>query len=162
MAYRFKEKEIMIILGAGASVEAGIPHSNKMIEELEELVTNDSKWKNLHDLYFYIKGTFHYGNALKKISNPSNVENYYNIESLYVALDELSKRDEHSLFPFIGAWSPKLADVAGDKFKNVKELKEAIYNKIRDWVGVTKKEKIAYYENIFELRKEYDFSIRIF
>lgn len=162
MAYRFKEKEIIMILGAGASVEAGIPHSNKMIEELEDLVTNDDDWKKLHDLYFYIRGTFEYGNKLRKISNPTNSETYYNIESLYVALDELSKRDEHSLFPFIGAWSPKLADVAGNKFENVKELKQKIYDKIRKWVGVTQSEKVAYYEDIFEFRKEYESSIRIF
>lgn len=163
MSYHFKEKEIIMLLGAGASVEAGIPHSNKMINELESLVSSEEKdWSDLHDLYFYIRGTFEYGNALRKISNPKNQETYYNIESLYVALDELSKRDEHSLFPYIGAWNPKLSDVAGNKFENVKELKQKIYNKIRDWVGVTQREKVAYYEKIFDFRKEYESSIRIF
>lgn len=163
MAGHFKEREIIMLLGAGTSVEAGIPHSNKMISELESLVRSDEKdWSDLHDLYFYIRGTFEYGNALRKISNPKNPETYYNIESLYVALDELSKRDEHSLFPYIGAWNPKLSDVAGNKFENVKELKQKIYNKIRDWVGVTQREKVAYYENIFDFRKEYESSIRIF
>lgn len=151
-----------MILGAGASVEAGIPHSNKMIQELEDLVRTDDDWKKLHDLYFYIKGTFHYGNALRKISNPANAETYYNIESLYVALDELSKRDEHSLFPFIGAWSPKLSDVSGEKFRNVIDLKQKIYDKIRKWVGKTLEEDIDYYENIFRFRVEYESSLRIF
>jgi hypothetical protein len=162
MAGHFKEKEIIMILGAGASVEAGIPHSAKMIEELENLVRTDDEWKILHDLYFYIKGTFQYGNALRKISNPKNPETYYNIESLYVALDELSKRDEHSLFPFIGAWNPKLSDVAGNKFENVRELKQKIYDKIRKWVGKTQEENIEYYENLFKFRIEYENSLRIF
>lgn len=162
MSYRFKEKEIIMILGAGASVEAGIPHSNRMIQELETLVKNDGSWQELHDLYFYIRGTFEYGNAIRKISNSNYLGMNYNIESLYVALNELSKRDEHLLFPFIGAWNPKLSDVAGNKFDNVKKLKHQIFEKIRHWVGNTQSEKVQYYENIFDFRKEYESSLRIF
>lgn len=163
MAYRFKEKEIIMILGAGASVEAGIPHSAQMIEQLESLVeSNDVSWNDLHDLYYYIKGTFEYGNAIRRIGNSSYQGMNYNIETLYVALDELSKRDEHLLFPFIGAWNPKLSDVSGDKFKNVLELKQKIYDKIRKWVGKTQEENIEYYENLFRFRVEYESSLRIF
>lgn len=163
MSYRFKENEIILLLGAGASVEAGIPHSNDMIRQLESLVRGSEKdWNVLHDLYFYIRGTFEYGNALRKINNASYLGINYNIESLYVALDELSKRDEHLLFPFIGAWNPKLADVAGSKFENVKKLKQKIFEKIRHWVGKTQSEDVEYYENIFEFRKEYESTLRIF
>ncbi len=163
MSYHFKEKEIIMLLGAGASVEAGIPHSNKMIYELENLVkSEDVGWNTLHDLYFYIRGTFEYGNAIRKISNPHYLGMNYNIESLYVSLNELSKRDEHLLFPFIGAWNPKLSDVSGYKFENVISLKKKIFDKIRNWVGKTEEENVAYYENIFDFRKEYESSLRIF
>jgi hypothetical protein len=32
----------------------------------------------------------------------------YNIERLVTALDELLRREEHSLYPFVGAWNPVL------------------------------------------------------
>ncbi len=34
----FKENQIIILLGAGASVDAGIPHSNRMISNVKDLI----------------------------------------------------------------------------------------------------------------------------
>ena len=35
--HRFRRDELVLLLGAGASVEAGVPHSKGMIERLEKL-----------------------------------------------------------------------------------------------------------------------------
>ena len=37
----FKRNEIILLLGAGASVEADIPDSNEMVKEIEKLVSSD-------------------------------------------------------------------------------------------------------------------------
>ena len=47
--------EIILLLGAGASVEAGIPDSTEMVQEIENLVSSEnSDWNCFRDLYRYI------------------------------------------------------------------------------------------------------------
>jgi hypothetical protein len=40
-----REGELIILLGAGASVDAGIPASGQMITKLEGLLESDESWK---------------------------------------------------------------------------------------------------------------------
>ena len=50
-----KGEDFIFLFGAGASLEAGIPISNKMVEEIEVLIKTDSDWKPFKDLYFYLR-----------------------------------------------------------------------------------------------------------
>ena len=40
----------------------------------------------------------------------------FNIERLVNVLEELQKKERHALYPFVGAWNPKLQELAGTKF----------------------------------------------
>jgi hypothetical protein len=48
----FKEKEIVFLLGAGASDDAGIPITSKMLKELKEELNNG--WGKYLPLYNFI------------------------------------------------------------------------------------------------------------
>src|SRR5690242_7706241 len=104
----FKKDEVVVLLGAGASVDAGIPHSAEMVQQIEEAL--QVEWKCFKDLYNYVRSAIYYADGIQGTFD-SHVP--YNIERLVVALDELSRREQHPIYPFIGAWNPRLMQVAG-------------------------------------------------
>jgi SIR2-like domain len=159
-----KRDAIIFLLGAGASFDADIPVSAVMINRLEELVANDADrdFHKHHDLYYYIKSAINYGNKIKKIKKQSQIEAVYNIESLVMSLDELAKKDEHQLYPFIGAWNPKLTELTDKDFQNIKELRESIVDKVRDWVDLKRRELADYYEGLINFHEDYEHPLRIF
>jgi hypothetical protein len=158
--YTFKRDDIIVLLGAGASIQAGIPHSAKMIEEVEELVGRNGEWSDFHDLYNYVRSAIYYADGIKgKTGN----DVLYNIERLVNALDELAKRDAHPLYPFVGAWNPKLLEVAGASFANVQHLKDKIVRILRDeWIQIERYEAAKYYEGLISFQREYQHPLRIF
>jgi NAD-dependent SIR2 family protein deacetylase len=44
----FKKDEVLVLLGAGASVDAGIPHSAEMVRQIEAALEKD--WKDYKEL----------------------------------------------------------------------------------------------------------------
>ena len=161
----FKNNEIIVLLGAGASVEAGIPDSNEMVHKIEHLVSNDSdtdidRWRNFRDLYNYIRSSIFYADGLDGIFG-DNVP--FNIERLVNILDELHKKERHALYPFVGAWNPKLLDVAGNEFENVLAFRSAIIRILRDqWVVLPQRESAAYYAGLLKFQEEYEYPLRVF
>ena len=161
----FKNNEIIVLLGAGASVEAGIPDSNKMVHKIEHLVSNDNdtdsdEWRNFRDLYNYIRSSIFYADGLDGIFG-DNVP--FNIERLVNILDELHQKERHALYPFVGAWNPKLLDVAGNEFENVSNFRSAIIRILRDeWVVLPKRESAAYYAGLLKFQEEYEYPLRVF
>jgi hypothetical protein len=54
--------EVILLLGAGASYDAGIPISSRMISNVEELLQdNTSKWEPYKELYYCLKSSIQYG-----------------------------------------------------------------------------------------------------
>lgn len=92
---KFRQNDIIFILGAGASVDAGIPTSFRMIKELEKLLEDNQEWKPYKKLYNYIKSTIYQGDGINDLFD-SRVT--YNIERLVSTLSELEKNERHVLF----------------------------------------------------------------
>lgn len=155
-----KRDEVILLLGAGASVEAAIPDSNSMIKEIENLVSGDKKWRKFQDLYHYIKSSIFYADGLDGKfgdSVPLNIERFVNV------LDELHKKERHELYPFVGAWNPKLVDVAGGKFEHIFEFRKQIVDILRkEWIALPEKEKADYYSGLLRFQTEYEYPIRVF
>jgi hypothetical protein len=159
-----KRDAIIFLLGAGASYNADIPISAVMINRLEELVANegDRDFSEHYPLYHYIKSAINYGNEIKKIKKQPQTESAYNIESLVMSLDELAKKDEHHLYPFIGAWNPKLMELTDKDFQNIKEFRDKIVDKVRDWVELKRREKADYYQALINFYEDSEHPLRIF
>ncbi|MCC6545646.1 SIR2 family protein [Candidatus Sumerlaeota bacterium] len=157
MATVFKRDEILILLGAGASVDAGIPHSVSMVQKLECLLQNDKEWKDFLHLYNYVKSAIIYSDGIR-----GHFVSGFNIERLVSTLDDLRKGDDHPLYPFIGAWSPKLTEVAGPNLARVHLFRELIVKKLREWVTLNHNEDAQYYARLTDFAKEYEHPLRVF
>lgn len=155
----FKKDEIVFLLGAGASVDAGIPASQQMIGKLQDLLTDDADWQGYASLYNYLKSAIIYGHGLRGIFDPKR----FNIEDLVGTLDDLLKGDEHPLFPFIGSWAPKLPEVAGSSLAKLSELRQRIVKELRDsWVQLTYDRDASYFGGIARFQQEYQHPLRVF
>ena len=60
-SYPARENDVILLLGAGASVDAGIPHSTRMIELLESSI----RGTELEPLYNLIKSSIYYSEGSK-------------------------------------------------------------------------------------------------
>ena len=156
----FKRDEIVLLLGAGASVEAGIPDSNKMIDKIQDLVSGDDTWNPYRDLYRYLRSSVFFADGLEGIFGDKVP---FNIERLVNVLDELQKKERHALYPFVGAWNPKLQEVAGTNLENVREFRNNIIRILRErWVALTENERAEYYKGLLRFQQEYEHPLRVF
>ncbi len=157
----FKRNDVILLLGAGASVEASIPDSGKMVDKIEELVSGkDPKWNQFESLYRYIRSSIFYADGLE-----GRFENDvpYNIERLVNVLDELQQKERHPLYPFVGAWNAKLMDVAGTEFENVRNFRSKIIEILRKhWVTLPIKETASYYQGLSKFQQQYEYPLRVF
>ncbi len=154
----FKKDEVLVLLGAGASVEAGIPNSAMMVKEIERALGQD--WAEFKDLYNFVRSAIFYADG---IQGTFGTEVSYNIERLVVSLDELSRREDHPIYPFIGAWNPRLTQVAGQEFRLVDQFKTKILEKLRhDWIEINNYERAAYFSGLVKFQKELNFPLHVF
>lgn len=156
----FKQNEIIILIGAGASIEANMPDSTSMLRRVETLIDKDRKWSEYRSLYHYMKSAIYYSDGIK---GKFEKEVLFNIERLVNTLEELNKRDDHPLFPFVGAWNPKLTEVAGEDFGLVGQFKNEIVKILRDdWIDLKIHNDAEYYKGIIEFQREYQYPLRVF
>ncbi len=154
----FKKDEVLVLLGAGASVDAGIPHSAAMVDQIEKALK--AEWSKFKNLYNYVRSAIFYADGIQGTFNDRVP---YNIERLVVALDELSRREEHPIYPFIGAWNPRLTQVAGENFELVFEFKKKILEKLRhEWIEITNYDAASYFKGLINFQKEINYPLRVF
>lgn len=150
MNYELQKDDVIILLGAGASQEAGIPITSEMISKIESNL-ND-KWINYKGLYDYIKA------QVNKVTNAS-----VNVEDLVNILDELllflSKK--HPLSPFQLSWIEFIENV-GYTTDVINKFREEIVNSLREWIAFDTQVKANYYGNLALFQKELNNPLRIF
>jgi len=156
---KFKKDEIIILLGAGASKDAGIPTSVDMIQRIEQLL-EEKDWEQFRDLYNYIKSAIYYADG---ISGKFGSAVQFNIERLINTLNELEKKEEHTIYPFIGNWNIKLIELAEADFIKISEFKNKIIHELRDnWILIEDYSQASYYSKLLDFKDQYTFSLRIF
>lgn len=158
--HTFRRDEVVLLLGAGASVDAGIPHSSNMVSRVESLVSEGGEWEDYRELYNFLKGSILYGDGIQgHFGNDVN----YNIERVVNTLDELKRKEEHPLYPYVGSWTPKLLEVAGDGFNRIRQFRDSIVKRLRTkWLAVDGPEPSAYYANLESFQEQYQHQLRVF
>lgn len=150
-----KTDSVMFLLGAGASVDATIPMAIQMLGKIEDLIRDDERLQNL---YYYLKSAILYQRGLEGDFNRK-----VGVEDLLGVIEELSQKHRNRLYPFVGAWSPHLINVANPDFSNIKRLDELIRSNLVDWVQPKNGSKEgAYFQKLEEFRGAYGRSISIF
>jgi hypothetical protein len=110
-----RSKDIIFLLGAGASAEADIPVSGQMIDLVEASLTTQVD----HGLYNHVKSAIHFSAGLKGHYGEAVP---FNIETLVNTLYELERNEEHPLYPFIASWNSRFVALAGTNFSEVRAL----------------------------------------
>jgi hypothetical protein len=103
---QFLSKDIIILLGAGASCDAGILNSAQMIDEIENKI-EVQQWVKYKSLYQYIKSA-HYQRKIFLGSNPNIIS--FNIEDLLGLLNVIIDiaKNEIDTYIFVGNWEKDL------------------------------------------------------
>jgi hypothetical protein len=154
-----KSKDIIFLLGAGASAEAGIPPSGRMIDKIEELLNEETEWSQFRDLYHHIKSAIHYAAGLKGLFN-DRVN--YNIETLVNTLYELERNEDHPLYPFIASWNSRLVSLSDKDFSKVSAFRRRILRQLKTWVSPDDISLADYYRGLVALQRRLTFPLRIF
>jgi hypothetical protein len=132
---------VLFLLGAGCSRDAGIPVSAEMVNNVHELVNHDKHWQPFRDLYYYLRSSIQYADGI--------VGDFYasfNIEKLIIVMSEIEKKERNPIYPFIGAWNNRLLDLGGPGFENITKLRELITNElINNWVKPSLYKDADYY-----------------
>ena len=154
-----RSKDIVLLLGAGASAEAGIPTSDQMIRKIEEFLVGDKEWRVFADLYNHVKSAIYYSAGLHgRFNDKVN----YNIETLVNTLYELEKYEEHPLYPFIAAWNSRFEGLAKRGFSQVRKFRGQILKALKKWMCPENTSSGDYYRGLATLQRELNFPLPIF
>ena len=156
---KISSKDIIFLLGAGASAEAGIPTSAMMIERIEALLSEDNQWKGYSNIYNHVKSAIYYSAGLQ---GRFNDEVNYNIETLVNTLYELERNEEHPLFPFIATWDQRFVNLARPDFPNVKNFRLLILEELKKWMCPEDTSMSDYYSGFRRLQRDLNFTLHIF
>jgi len=146
----------LFLLGAGASVEAGVPDAYKMTSEMLKRIAEDemSSYQRIDKVLHFVAGGLLFQQGIKG-KNPFDG---VNIEDLFNAVKLLGDRQKSELGPFISSWHPQLVGLESGRMASFtsRELLEAIYKPIEKHVEETtqtvRNEIMDDLEHIFEGR----------
>lgn len=150
-----RSKDIIFLLGAGASAEAGIPVSGEMINLVEKSLEPAID----EGLYHHVKSAIHFSAGLK--GHFGNAVPF-NIETLINTLYELERNEEHPLYPFIAAWSSRFVALAGPDFGEVRRFRQRILRDLKKWMCPEDSGKADYYRGLITLQRDLNYPLHIF
>lgn len=106
----------MLLLGAGASVEAGIPDAKTMAKRIVKKFEDDPHLKGEAAVLTFVNAQL-IADAQKRAGDPSI--DCVDVEALYNAILLLFQRDELEISPFVHAWLPELATISKDVLDSI-------------------------------------------
>ncbi|HRQ75553.1 MAG TPA: SIR2 family protein [Phycisphaerales bacterium] len=154
-----RSKDIIILLGAGASAEAGIPTSGDMIGRIEEHLDSRADWTQFADLYNHVKSAIYYSAGLR---GRFNHQVTYNIETLVNTLYELERNEDHPLYPFIASWNSRFVALAKPDFAGVRSFRRLILAALKRWMCPEDTSKGDYYRGLVTLQQDLNFPLPVF
>src|SRR5271157_3346741 len=150
-----RSKDIILLLGAGASAEAGIPVSGEMISLVEQSLKTGTE----QGLYNHVKSAIHFSSGLKGHFGDSVP---FNIETLVNTLYELERNEEHPLYPFIAAWNSRFVALAGADFGEVRRFRQRILADLKKWMCPEDTAKADYYRGLIALQRDLNYPLHVF
>jgi hypothetical protein len=150
-----RSRDIIFLLGAGASAEAGIPVSEQMIHLVEQSLNAPAE----RGLYNHVKSAIHFSAGLK---GRFGEDVPFNIETLVNTLYELERNEEHPLYPFIAAWNSRFVALAGADFEEVRKFRQRILAALKKWMCPEDAAKANYYRGLVKLQKQLNYPLHVF
>ncbi len=153
-----RTNDIILLLGAGASVDADIPASQGMVHKIEALFTRED-WEEFRNLYLFLKSSILYAAGLR---GEFNERKFYNVETLVNAMRELERRENHPLYPFVSDWKSRVITLAGPEFRRIEVFRKRILEQLKGWVQPENKAKAGYYAGLRNLQQHLGFPLKAF
>ena len=153
-----REDSLLFLLGAGASVDAGIKHAKAMTLDIEAKIRSFSDFKEFDDLYNYLKSSIIYQRGLEGAFEDQTAT----IEELLDVLSEINQKHQNKLYPFIGGWNIHLLKVAGEEFEKVAKLDKQIRGQLFQWINISNYDKARYFQGFKDLVADIGSAVRVF
>ncbi len=150
-----RSRDIIFLLGAGASAEAGIPVSGQMIHLVEKSLNGQAEL----GLYNHVKSAIHFSAGLKGNFGDAVP---FNIETLVNTLYELERNEEHPLYPFIASWNSRFVALAGADFGEVRKFRQRILKDLKKWMCPEDAALANYYRGLVTLQRDLNYPLHVF
>ena len=106
--------DVVVLLGAGASVDAGLPTTDEMIDRLLEDFGQQAENERINEpmrpflglLEFIVHGLRQEAAVRDDRENRAGVD----VETMFEAIETLANRTQLSIAPFIASWHPLVSE----------------------------------------------------
>lgn len=98
-----EKREVVFLLGAGATHDAGLPTATGLADCVEEGVAEE--YPTLLPVLRFIYGAIQFGRGCQNESLTRKI----NIEELLVACSFLASREKSDVYPLVGAWHEQIS-----------------------------------------------------
>lgn len=139
----------MLLLGAGASMEAGVPDAKQMAKEIVRIFNEDNHLEKEAKVLNFVNEQL-ISDARKRASD-STID-CVDIEALYNAILLLSERETLEISPFVAAWHPDLERIA-DANRVFKRIMLQMELRLRGLTFVEDERKVDYLKPILNLAR---------
>jgi len=148
-----------VLLGAGASCDAGLKNSFQMISDIEDQLK--TRWSKYEALYNYVQSSHHHLERIKGVRLRDIIFNIENLVGLLNVIINIADKNVE-VYPFIGSWEKELSTVAGPNFELAKRFREEILSQLKTtWLMPDDfRTKSSYYRKLSETG--YNYPLRIF
>ena len=153
-----REDSLLFLLGAGASVDAGIKHAKDMTLDIEVKIVSHEEFKKFFELYNYLKSSILFQRGIIGEFE----EQATTIEELLDVLSEINQKHQNKLYPFIGGWNVHLLKVAGEEFEKVAELEKQIRSQLFEWINISNYDQSSYFRGLGDLASDLGSAVRVF
>lgn len=153
-----RDDSVLFLLGAGASVDAGIMHAKGMTADIESKIKAQEDFIGFESLYNHLKSCILYQRGLEGDFTNQEVT----VEDLLNVLSEINQKHQNKLYPFIGSWNVHLIKVSGEDFIKVDQLERLIRDQLYDWINIQNYDASDYFKGFGELANEVGQALRIF
>ncbi|MBI2806083.1 MAG: SIR2 family protein [Planctomycetes bacterium] len=150
MAAKDTKRDLLFLLGAGASKDAGMPLATEITDRITTDI--DRNYPCLLPLMRFVHGGICFGRgcAGKVPSLPVNIEEFL------MACQDLARRGSSSLYPFVASWHERLADLgklpaeiadsnAGNSFDFVSGYCK---QRLREWLTIGDPSSVKYFRSL--------------
>lgn len=144
------KKDVLFLLGAGASKDAGLP----LAVEITDRIVDDIErtYEALLPLLRFVHGGICFGRGCANKKPDDRV----NIEEFLIACQDLAHRSTSSLYPFVASWHEKLnelgrlsEDIEDSGVTNAFDfVAQHAKNRLREWLTVTDTTEAKYFRNL--------------
>jgi NAD-dependent SIR2 family protein deacetylase len=154
---------VMILTGAGFSVDAGLPASVQLCDNLKEYLTElcsdstNQEAKDLLALFYFLLGCIRFQRGRLGLDPDVGI----NIEQMATAALRLRSRSTDPLAPYVSFWNEKILEFEARNPDILERFSELIFARLREWLSTPAAHRIEYINRLSDFHNR-KMSVHIF